>query len=236
MARVLVTRPEPGATATARRLREEGHEPLLLPLSETRPLEGAFPDPDGIGAVAATSVNALRHASERDLSPFLAKTFFAVGEKTAQAAREAGFREVIVGQGDGAALARLVADTPVAAGKLLYLCGSVRHGAFEDGLAGQGIPVLPVETYAITYRSPSASELARVAGAGPPDFALVYSARGAEALRAIVEHRENTALFRGTAFLCLSKAVADRLASGHRPVLVSPEPSEEALLSQLPRC
>ncbi|TJX45058.1 MAG: uroporphyrinogen-III synthase, partial [Mesorhizobium sp.] len=35
MLRVLVTRPEPGASRTARKLEEMGFEPLLLPLTET---------------------------------------------------------------------------------------------------------------------------------------------------------------------------------------------------------
>ncbi|RWD19075.1 MAG: uroporphyrinogen-III synthase, partial [Mesorhizobium sp.] len=35
MLRVLVTRPEPGASRTAQRLEEMGFQPILLPLTET---------------------------------------------------------------------------------------------------------------------------------------------------------------------------------------------------------
>ena len=61
--RVLVTRPEPGATMTARKLELMGFRPVKLPLQEIRPLavpRGAVPE--GIAAVAVTSANAIRHA------------------------------------------------------------------------------------------------------------------------------------------------------------------------------
>ncbi|TIX52492.1 MAG: uroporphyrinogen-III synthase, partial [Mesorhizobium sp.] len=35
MVRVLVTRPEPGASRTAQRLLDQGFQPILLPLTET---------------------------------------------------------------------------------------------------------------------------------------------------------------------------------------------------------
>src|SRR3954468_16736309 len=61
--RVLVTRPQPGASRTMRRLRELGFEPLLLPLTETVGLPvGADAASDNAVAVAATSANAVRHA------------------------------------------------------------------------------------------------------------------------------------------------------------------------------
>ncbi|RVD11473.1 uroporphyrinogen-III synthase, partial [Mesorhizobium sp. M7A.F.Ca.ET.027.02.1.1] len=41
MLRVLVTRPEPGASRTAHRLEEAGFQPVLLPLTETKALPAA---------------------------------------------------------------------------------------------------------------------------------------------------------------------------------------------------
>ena len=63
--RVLVTRPEPGASRTAVKLRAMGFEPVLLPLSETKPLAiPRDPIPESAVAVAITSANAIRHAPE----------------------------------------------------------------------------------------------------------------------------------------------------------------------------
>ncbi|MBN9252948.1 MAG: uroporphyrinogen-III synthase, partial [Mesorhizobium sp.] len=92
MRRVLITRPEPGASHTARKLAELGFEPVLLPLSDTIPL---FPEPSAVpsdaAAVAITSANAIRHAAPDLLSALSSLPCHAVGTKTAQAARSAGF-------------------------------------------------------------------------------------------------------------------------------------------------
>ncbi|TIT17702.1 MAG: uroporphyrinogen-III synthase, partial [Mesorhizobium sp.] len=61
MLRVLVTRPEPGASRTARRLADAGFQPILLPLTETVALAvdaGAVAD----AAAAITSFGAWRTA------------------------------------------------------------------------------------------------------------------------------------------------------------------------------
>ena len=61
--RILVTRPQPGASRTMRRLQELGFEPLLLPLTETVGLPvDAGAAGDNAVAVAITSANAVRHA------------------------------------------------------------------------------------------------------------------------------------------------------------------------------
>ncbi|MDQ2632708.1 MAG: uroporphyrinogen-III synthase, partial [Pseudomonadota bacterium] len=99
--RVLVTRPEPGASQTARRLDALGFRPLKLPLHEIRPLpavSGAVPD--AITAVAATSANAIRHAPAALLDRLSKLPCFAVGEATAAIARDAGFSNVVDGEGD----------------------------------------------------------------------------------------------------------------------------------------
>src|SRR5262245_13671221 len=96
--RVLVTRPEPGASRTARRLAEQGFEPVVLPLTEIRPLPADhFPDSANIDAVAATSANAIRHAPRRLISTLTGKPVFAVGGGTARATRNAGFATVFEG-------------------------------------------------------------------------------------------------------------------------------------------
>src|SRR5882757_8304646 len=62
MVRVLVTRPEPGASRTAIRLEAQGFQPVLLPLTETVMLPVETKTISGVVAVAVTSANAVRHA------------------------------------------------------------------------------------------------------------------------------------------------------------------------------
>ena len=49
--RVLVTRAEPQASRTAAKLRALGHEPLVAPLSETRPVAAGLRT-EGVAALA----------------------------------------------------------------------------------------------------------------------------------------------------------------------------------------
>src|SRR5262245_6534472 len=105
--RVLVTRPEPGASHTARRLAGAGFEPVILPLTEIRPLP--FHRIAGVGAadaIAVTSANAIRHAPQDLISALRQKPLFAVGGETARAAKNAGFADVFEGPGDSAGLTR----------------------------------------------------------------------------------------------------------------------------------
>ncbi|MGB3834338.1 MAG: uroporphyrinogen-III synthase, partial [Mesorhizobium sp.] len=181
MLRVLVTRPEPGAARTAKALEAMGHRPILLPLSETRPLPvdaGALPA--RIDAVAATSANALRLAPSALVARLAALACHAVGAKTAEAARAAGFAHVEEGPGDAEALAARIG--PGLAGKsLAYLCGRVRLSRFEERLAATGVRVAAVETYDTVEIEPSSESVtARLGGAGV-GAVLIYSAKAAQA-------------------------------------------------------
>ena len=95
--RILVVRPQPGADATAARLKAIGHDPVAHPLLATRPLPWALPaeSPD---AVILSSAAAVRHAGPlADALKHLPA--HAVGEATAAAARAAGWSAVKAGPG-----------------------------------------------------------------------------------------------------------------------------------------
>src|ERR1700761_3686230 len=100
---VLVTRPHPDNEATAATLRGRGFEVLLAPMLRYEAL--AFQDEadSRYGAVIVTSANALRGLEQHPAGQELLKLpLFAVGERTAQAARRAGFVNVITAAGGGA--------------------------------------------------------------------------------------------------------------------------------------
>src|SRR3954465_14164919 len=106
---ILVTRPEPDNQTTAAALRARGLEVLVAPMLRFEPV--AFHDDADarFGAVIVSSANALR-AIETDLagSRLLTLPLFAVGERSAKAARRAGFGDVIVADGNAAALRDLI--------------------------------------------------------------------------------------------------------------------------------
>ena len=173
MVRVLVTRPEPGASRTARRLEARGFQPIVLPLTETAalPVEAsAFP---AAAAIAVTSANAVRHAPKELVAALAALPCHAVGKRTAEACRAAGFRSVCEGPGDAEALADAITDE--LAGKvMIYPCGRVRFPAFEERLAAAGVRVRPVETYDTVQLDYGDDDVvARLSGM-PVETALLY--------------------------------------------------------------
>lgn len=233
--RVLVTRPEPGASATARRLVAGGFSPVVLPLSETRALPvGSDVIPVTFDAVAITSANAVRHAASDLLSRLAAHRCFAVADKTAAAARRAGFSNVIEGPGDAGGLAALMAAEAGAGAKTVYLCGRVRFPLLERSLGEFGLTVITVETYDTTETDYEADFLASTFDRLPVDAVLLYSVTVATAFSRIRIRSELGHYLEKARVFALSPRVAAALA-GISPSLVriAAEPTEDALFERL---
>jgi uroporphyrinogen-III synthase len=231
--RVLVTRPRPGAERTAVRLRQAGFEPVVVPLSEIVPLTPAQLTGE-FDAVAASSANAVRHAPAELIAQLAATPSFAVGDETAATASQAGFTEVRSSSGSAVDLARDIAVGIGSGGRIAYLCGRVRLGALERALADRAIDVVAVETYDTLARAPAPAELAALES-GPIFAALVYSAKAAEALAGLVRARQGTA-FPHTAFIAISRRIAERLADcAAGKVFAAASPDEDAMFDILVR-
>ncbi len=230
---MLVTRPEPGASATARRLEALGHEPVVLPLTRTVPVAGAaVPSAAGFDAVLATSAAAIRHAPPALLAAIGHLPLHAVGERTAGAGREAGLERVAEPFADAAAMVeRLPARLPAGA-RLLYLAGRVRTGLVEAGLAAAGLHVGIAEVYD-TVPDDSATA-AREIAAAPLGVALVYSANGARALSRLAVRPGMAGAFSGTRFLCISAIAAEALGPAlARRAEAADRPDEAAMFALL---
>ena len=122
MRRLLVLRPEPGASATVKRACEQGLEAVAVPLFEVEPMGWQAPEAASFDALLLTSANAIRHGGD-DLAKLRGLRVYAVGEATAQAARDAGFD--IAATGD-AGVDRLLGSIEPDA-RLLHLCGDDRR-------------------------------------------------------------------------------------------------------------
>jgi uroporphyrinogen-III synthase len=97
-----------------------GREAVVAPIFQVREVSWEAPNPVEVDAIMLTSANAPRLAG-RQVEPFTGLPCFAVGEATAEAAREAGFSEVHAGPSDGAALLTLLAERGMR--RALHLCG-----------------------------------------------------------------------------------------------------------------
>ena len=234
--RILVTRPETGASATARRLEACGFVPLLLPLSriEALPVE-ATGIPADVAAVAVTSANAFRHLSRDVVTALADHPCFCVGDATAEAARSAGFGRVIAGPGDAGALAATIAQAGIS-GSLLYLAGRLRRSDLEESLAAAGIAVTALDVYdTLPLRHP-VSTVTALLGKRPVDAALVYSSVAAAALADLTSDPALAEHFERTRFFCMSRRIAGVLGNaGRHATSWAAEPTEEALLALLCR-
>jgi uroporphyrinogen-III synthase len=237
--RLLVTRPEPDGERTAAALRTRGHEVLLTALLRVEAVadadlgQGALRD--NWAGVVITSANAARALQAHPGRAALMRLpLFAVGRRSAEAARAAGFGEVTSAGGDARDLVRLIAARGVQ-GPLLYLAGEDRAVDLAAELAAHDVPVTTVVVYrtvkAAAFPLPARAALA----ADGLDGVLHFSRRSAEAF--IDCARLAGVLDRALALshYCLSPQVAEPLAAaGATRVHVSARPDEAALLDLLP--
>ena len=183
-------------------------------------------------AVIITSANVLRALSAAQLAPLLKLPLYAVGERTADAAREAGFSNVRSAQGDANALIRLIDERYAnESAPHLYLTGVDRAADIESALAGKGIKVTTVEVYR-TMTTGFPPELITAIEHNRLDVALHFSRRSAENF--VIGAKTAGLLTQALALkhLCLSTQVAEPLA-GAADVTIARRPDEASLLGLL---
>jgi uroporphyrinogen-III synthase len=223
---IVVTRPRPDGERTAAALRTRGHEVLLAPLMRIEPVAA---DLSGDwGAVAITSANALAGVSAAALRRL---PLFAVGDRSAEAARQTGLADVVSADGDARDLVRLIASRRPA--NLLYLAGEDRAADLVGELGKYGVACeIRVVYRAIT--APFPHELIAALKAGIIDGVLHFSKRSAQAyVDGAGQAGETDAAFKVRHY-CLSVQVAEPLAAaGAKSVRIAARPEESTLIELL---
>lgn len=226
-----MTRPEPDAARTAAALRDAGHEVLVAPILRIE-LVATDLDPGPWDAVLITSANAVRAAAAHPRGRELGNCpVLAVGRRSADAARQAGFVDVASANGDAAALARLaVARFAGTGARLLYLAGEERTGDLAGDLGRCGLDV----SVAVIYRAVDQvlpPDVRAALAAGMVDGVLHYSPRSAAAFLDGARHVGLLPTVLAVSHYCLSAAVAAPLvAAGAVAVHIASAPDEPALL------
>ncbi|PZN98144.1 MAG: uroporphyrinogen-III synthase [Alphaproteobacteria bacterium] len=151
-----------------------GWAPVVQPLLQIRPLAPDVPDLDGFAAVAFTSRNGV--AAFVALTSRRGFRVFAVGDATAQAARDAGFADVLSADGAVDDLAALIAQNLGYNDRLLAAVAKEPVADLAALLAGH----VRVDTLAVY-------EAVETGAAAPEDVAaiLIHSPRAAAALAAL---------------------------------------------------
>ncbi len=225
---IWITRSQPGAAATAKRIAALGHEAVVQPLLDLRPIEGAHLDLNGVCAVAFTSANGVRAYAAA--TPDRSLKAFAVGAATAQAVRQIGFKSVLSTDGDVSALAAgIAARRRELTGAVLHPGAAEPAGDLTGALAAHDIEVRAVALYESVDVALDEDFLARLPTL---DSALIYSPKAAKALAKILRKTPAEQL----RALCLSKAIAKPLARAKlAQVAYSPLAMEAGLLNLIER-
>jgi uroporphyrinogen-III synthase len=223
---VWITRAEPGASATAERVRALGIEAVVEPLIGVRPIADAAIDLKGVVALVFTSANAVTAFAER--SPERAMRVFAVGDATATAAKAQRFKAVLSAQGDVKALAAaLGARRRELTGIVYYLAATEPAADLAELLTAEGLKVRQTALYETAARDLPADFAERLAGI---DAVLVHSGKAA---RLLAQHLKAQPAPHLRAF-CISANAARPLArAGLAAVICAPAPNEAALLGLL---
>jgi uroporphyrinogen-III synthase len=225
--RIVVTRPQADGKRTATVLEALGHEVLVAPLMRIEPVAVALAGT--WSAIVITSANAPQAAAAPELKSL---PVFAVGPRTAEAARQAGFAVVSAANGNTKDLVRLIAARSAGAkAPLLYLAGEDRAGDLVAELATQGIRA----QMKIVYRAvaePFPTVLAAALDAGDVDVVLHFSRRSAELFIQGAKASGVAGPAEDVRHLCLSAQVAEPLAGASR-IAIAPRPEETALIALL---
>lgn len=208
MRTLLLLRPEPGLSHSARRAGDLGLAVIACPLFQVEPAAWSPPDPRRYEGLLLTSANAVRHGGA-GLERFKPLPVHAVGRATAEAARRAGFRVESIGDAGVEALLAAIPGAP----RLLHLTGADRAGPID--LAG----IDPVIVYrSIEIERPPLPTLQGL-------VAAVHSPRAGRRLAELTQERAATRI------AAISPAAAEACGTGWEAVRVADIPDDSTLLA-----
>lgn len=238
---VLVTRPEPDNAATADTLRARGFQPLLAPVLLFQSLPFRDDEASAYRGVILTSTNAIRAIAGHPILPRICNLpTFTVGERTAQAARDAAFTDVRSADGDAIALRELIlASLPMetrGGAPLLYLSAAEISRDLVLELDPHGIEVVRLPVYRMSEAGEIPADVRDAFAHQQIEAVLHYSRRSALAFVKAVRLAGLEISALALPQFCLSELVAAPLReAGANRLIVAGMPTEEALLDSLER-
>jgi uroporphyrinogen-III synthase len=221
---LLILRPEPGATMTAKSAFDQGWRPIIAPIFRIEPLAWEAPPASDYGALFVTSANAVRQAGKA-LSRYRDMPVYAVGAATARALKTAGFTQIRTGRGDAAMMMLTAAEEGVT---------SALHLAGEDHRDSEH-PDIRLDRR-LVYRSAAAGKLsdkADLALRSGEAVVLLHSGRAGERFAQLVD--EATIPRAGIRIAALAPAVAEAAGHGWAATIAADRPDDAALLAAAAR-
>ncbi|HRI76852.1 MAG TPA: uroporphyrinogen-III synthase [Alphaproteobacteria bacterium] len=234
MRAILVTRPEPAGSELAEKLRRDGFETYLAPLSRYVPVPAAL---DVMGACQALVFTSAQGVAQFPAAPEgRDKTVFAVGTATAEAATQAGFAHVVAGAGDVRDLAQTLIARKDELGlqSILHVSGEDTAEDLSQLLADSGIEVHRRVVYRTEFIDQLPPEIERALTEDKIDTVLLFSARAAQHWLRLLSREDLRTASAKLEAVCLSERVASELrGTPWRAVKVARTPQVEAIFDIL---
>ena len=209
MTRLLVLRPEPGASASVARARKRGLEAIAIPLFHVEPVSWDAPEAERFDGLLLTSANAVRHGGEQ-LRALRGLKVYSVGKQTAMEAQEAGFTVAATGEAGVDQLLGSIGSEL----RLLHLCGADRR---QPTRTGHEITEL------VVYRSKEVA--APDLSAAPGAVVLIHSPRAGQRFAQLIKDRATISI------AAISEIAATAAGVGWRTVETAEWPTDEGLLA-----
>jgi uroporphyrinogen-III synthase len=211
--RILVTRPQPDASATGARLGALGHTVMIEPMLQVEllPIEAAAFE--GAQALIATSRNGLRAlASSGARDAATALPIYVVGEKTADEATRLGFDRVVTGPGRARDLAAVIAESAdPASGPLVHLAGETLAFDVAAALTEYNIDVRKMTAYRTSPAAALTPATERAIRDGALDAVILMSPRTAATFDLLANASGLATEAGRLTCICISHEVADTL-------------------------
>jgi uroporphyrinogen-III synthase len=230
---VLITRPLDEAEALAATLKARGIECMIEPMLTIKMTGEPVPALDGVQALLFTSANGVNAFALKERRRDL--PVFAVGERTAEAARAAGFGRIESARGTVEELATLLKEKlDPRQGALFHATGSVAKGDLMASLAADGYEVWRGALYDATAASALSGTTITALRDGRIDMVLLFSPRTAETFVDLARSAGVEGACVSMIALCLSPAVAQAAkAVRWREVRIASRPERSALIELL---
>lgn len=219
--KLLIIRPQPGADATARRFKDTGFTPVVMPLFAIEHLPLQSMSVDGYDAILLTSGNAARaaHAFLRSAAKI---PIYAVGSATANALASLSLPVAATGSNGVAELVGVAAEGGHK--KLLWLAGEDHSDVPE--IADVHIDIV------IVYRSAAVETSAQFAtNVEQCDAIILHSSRAAAHFADLCD---DAGLLRSKITLAtFSTAIAESAGDGWAQMIVAASPNDAALMEAI---
>ncbi len=244
---IWVTRPQLNASDTMRKLADLGFNPIAAPLMtyewqvNTEDKRVCLKNLEVDGFVITSQAVFAAPWDDVSKDKIRSKQIYCVGQKTAKIASEFGCEHIIVGPGNGIALAEMLNKNNAQSTnqkEICYLTGQPRRDSFEKTLSKELFQLHIQEVYQANYVEEMPIAIEKPWQSGEVHIVLLYSPQAANSFMACIskaKHMEHIIKDKRLLICCLSQQVADALKNDRFLVKVAEKADEAhlfALLSQ----